>query len=222
MMRVLIADRAPIFRRGLVEALSGVADITVVGEVGDAVSACAAVAHQATAGDPIDIVLVDLHLPDDGGAAACRALRDTVSAPYVLVLAEGAEEPGLAEAIRAGARGYLTRSCTVEELRDAVSTVAAGDSLLSAALVSQLLDELVTLSGRRERRSAGAIALSHREREVLSLVAEGMNNRSIAESLFISENTVKNHIRNIHEKLGVHSRMEAVVRAVREGVLQIA
>ena len=222
MVRVLVADRAPIFRRGLIEALAGVTGVTVIGEVGDASSASAEVAHQSTAGDPVDLVLLDLHLPAHGGAVACRALRVASPTPYVLVLAEGAEDPGLAEAVRAGARGYLSRSCSLDELRAAVATVATGDSLLSPSLVSQLLDELVSLSDRRERRSVGAIALSHREREVLGLVAEGMNNRSIAEKLYISENTVKNHVRNIHEKLGVHSRMEAVVRAVREGVLQIA
>lgn len=222
MVRVLVADRAPIFRRGLIEALTGVAGIAVVGEVGDASSACSAVLHQSTAGDPVDVVLVDLQLPAQGGAAACRSLRDCEPAPHVLVLADGAEDPGLADAVRAGARGYLSRSCSVEELREAILAVSAGESLLSPALVSQLLDELVSLSARRERQSAGAIALSHREREVLSLVAEGLNNRSIAERLYISENTVKNHVRNIHEKLGVHSRIEAVIRAVREGVLQIA
>ena len=89
-------------------------------------------------------------------------------------------------------------------------------------MASRLLDEFAVLVRRHESPPEGAGALSRRELEVLTLVAQGLNNRAIAEQLFISENTVKNHIRNIHEKLQVHSRMEAVVRAVREGVLQIA
>jgi two-component system NarL family response regulator len=124
--------------------------------------------------------------------------------------------------VRAGARGYLLTDTTPAELVDALRAVAAGSSLLSPAMASRLLDEFAVLVRRNEAPAEGAGSLSRRELEVLTLVAQGLNNRAIAEALFISENTVKNHIRNIHEKLQVHSRMEAVVRAVREGVLQIA
>ncbi len=124
--------------------------------------------------------------------------------------------------MRAGARGYLLKDTTPNELVHAVRAVAAGSSLLSPAMATRLLDEFAVLVRRQDGPAEGTGSLSRRELEVLTLVAQGLNNRSIAEQLFISENTVKNHIRNIHEKLQVHSRMEAVVRAVREGVLQIA
>jgi two-component system NarL family response regulator len=140
----------------------------------------------------------------------------------VVVLTDADDDAALAGAVRAGARGYLLRDTTADELVEAVVTVAAGNSLLSPAMAVRLLDEFAVLVRRHDGAGEGTGSLSRRELEVLTLVAQGLNNRAIAESLFISENTVKNHVRNIHEKLQVHSRMEAVVRAVRDGVLQIA
>ena len=137
----------------------------------------------------------------------------------VVVLAEDDRDGGLAAAVRAGARGYVIRDVEPVELLEALRTVAAGRSLLSPAVVSRMLDEFAQLVRRSDAISDGAMALSARELEVLRLVADGLNNRTVAERLFISENTVKNHVRSIHEKLQVHSRMEAVVRARRDGLL---
>jgi DNA-binding NarL/FixJ family response regulator len=99
--------------------------------------------------------------------------------------------------------------------------VSAGASLISPAVASRLLDELALATRRNDVLGEGAGTLSRRELDVLRLIAQGLNNKAIAASLYISENTVKNHVRSIHEKLQVHSRMEAVVRAVREGLLQV-
>ena len=140
----------------------------------------------------------------------------------VVVLTDADDDADLAGAVRAGARGYLLKDTTALEMVDAVRAVASGSSLLSPAMAARLLDEFAVLVRRQDGSTEGTGALSRRELEVLTLVAQGLNNRAIAEALFISENTVKNHVRNIHEKLQVHSRMEAVVRAVRDGVLQIA
>ena len=140
----------------------------------------------------------------------------------VLVVASAASTADLAGAVRAGANGVLARESTPEELVGAVRTVAEGRTLLSAEMAATLLDEFASLVRRADGQEPGPARLTARELDVLRLVAQGLNNRAIAERLFISENTVKNHVRSIHEKLQVHSRTEAVVRAVRDGLLAIA
>jgi two-component system NarL family response regulator len=215
-VRVLVVDRQPLFRRGVAEVIAGQRDLALVGETDDGRLALELVRRTRA-----DVVLLDLGVPD-GGVEACAKLRDARPEVRVVVLAHADDDADLAGAVRAGARGYLLKDTTPEELVEALRAVAAGNSLLSPAMASRLLDEFAVLVRRNEGATEGSASLSRRELEVLTLVAQGLNNRAIAERLFISENTVKNHIRNIHEKLQVHSRMEAVVRAVRDGVLQIA
>jgi DNA-binding NarL/FixJ family response regulator len=215
-VRVVVADRQPLFRRGVVEVIAGEPDLVVVGETDDGAQVLALVDRVRA-----DVVLLDLTIPG-GGVEACALLRDARPDVRVVVLAHADDDAELGGAVRAGARGYLLKDTTPLEMVDAVRAVAAGNSLLSPAMAARVLDEFAVLVRRHEGPAEGTGALSRRELEVLTLVAQGLNNRSIAEELFISENTVKNHVRNIHEKLQVHSRMEAVVRAVRDGVLQIA
>jgi len=191
-------------------------DLTVVGETDDG----SLVLDLVTRYDA-DVVLLDLGVTG-GGVEAITVLRAARPDVHVVVLTHADHDEDLAGAVRAGARGYLLTDTSPEELVEALRAVAAGSSLLSPAMATRLLDEFAVLVRRNEGAAEGTGSLSRRELEVLTLVAQGLNNRTIAETLFISENTVKNHIRNIHEKLQVHSRMEAVVRAVREGLLQIA
>src|SRR5919199_2314910 len=133
-----------------------------------------------------------------------------------------ASSAALNDAIKAGASGYLLKEISIEEVSDAVRAVHAGQSLISPSMASKLLTEFATMVKRRdERTQVPGPRLTDRELEVLKLVARGMNNRDIGQELFISENTVKNHVRNILEKLHLHSRMEAVVYAVREKLLDI-
>lgn len=213
---MLVVDRQPLFRRGVADVLAAEDDLVLVGQTDNGLAVLDLVADLE-----VDVVLLDLGIPG-GGVEACALLRRNRPAVRVVVFANADDDADLGGAVRAGARGYLLKDTTADELVEAVRTVASGSSLLSPAMASRLLDEFAVLVRRHEGPPEGAGSLSRRELEVLTLVAEGMNNRAIAEKLFISENTVKNHIRNIHEKLQVHSRMEAVVRAVREGVLQIA
>ena len=215
-VRVLVADRQPIFRRGVVDVFAAEPDMVVVGETADATDVLDLVERVGAT-----LVLLDLGVPG-GGVDACALLRAARPDVRVVVLTQADDDADLAGAVRAGARGYLLKDTSPEELVEAVRAVAAGSSLLSPAMASRLLDEFAVLVRRQDGMAEGSASLSRRELEVLTLVAQGLNNRAIAEQLFISENTVKNHIRNIHEKLQVHSRMEAVVRAVRDGVLQIA
>ena len=123
--------------------------------------------------------------------------------------------------MRAGARGYVRRDVLPDELVDAIMTVASGGSLISPNVAGRLLDEFASVTRRSDGIVEGTSALSRRELDVLRLIAQGLNNKAIAASLYISENTVKNHVRSIHEKLQVHSRMEAVVQAVRDGLLEV-
>jgi two-component system NarL family response regulator len=130
------------------------------------------------------------------------------------------EEDDLYEAIKAGANGYLLKEISIDEVADAIRAVVAGQSLISPSMASKLLLEFAMLARQAEERMV-VPRLTEREIEVLRLVARGMSNREASEQLFISENTVKNHVRNILEKLHLHSRMEAVVYAVRERLLDI-
>lgn len=215
--RIVVVDPQPMFRRGISSALADDAQLTLVAECPDVMSALGKVARGQA-----DVVLCDVTLADPDGTPAPTRLRQEWPESHLVVITTGEHEADLATAVRAGARGYLLRDCSPEELRQAVVAAAQGRSLLPPSIASRLLDEFALMARRNEAGPEGIGALSRREREVLALVAEGLNNRAIAERLFISENTVKNHVRNIHEKLGVHTRMEAVVRAVREGLLKIA
>ena len=191
-MRVLVADRQPLFRRGVADVLSAEPGIELVGQTDDGLAVLDLVTDLE-----VDVVLLDLGIPG-GGVDACALLRRTRPGVRVVVVANADDDADLGGAVRAGARGYLLKDTTAEELVEAVRTVASGSSLLSPAMASRLLDEFAVLVRRHEGPPEGAGSLSRRELEVLTLVAQGLNNRAIAEQLFISENTVKNHISNNH------------------------
>jgi DNA-binding NarL/FixJ family response regulator len=216
-IRVLIVDDHALFRRGLQMVLEGEKDIEVVGEANDGAEAI----KQAESTSP-DVVLMDVRMPKRTGIEATRAIKDTLPLTKILMLTISDEEADLYEAIKAGASGYLLKEISIEEVANAVRSVQAGQSLISPSMASKLLTEFAAMVKRRdERNSVPGPRLTDRELEVLKLVAKGLNNRDIGTELYISENTVKNHVRNILEKLHLHSRMEAVVYAVREKLLDI-
>ncbi len=214
---MLVVDDHALFRRGLEIVLAQEPDIEVVGEAGDGAEAV----EQAADLLP-DVVLMDVRMPRRSGIEACTAIKDVVPSARIIMLTISDEEGDLYEAIKAGATGYLLKEISIDEVATAIRAVAGGQSLISPAMASKLLTEFATLIKRDgDRHQVPAPRLTERELEVLRLVARGLNNRDIAKQLFISENTVKNHIRNILEKLQLHSRMEAVVYAVREKLLEI-
>ncbi len=216
-IRVLVVDDHALFRRGLEIVLAQESDIEVVGEAGDGAEAV----EQAADLLP-DVVLMDVRMPRRSGIEACTAIKDVVPSARIIMLTISDEESDLYDAIKAGATGYLLKEISIDEVATAIRAVAGGQSLISPAMASKLLTEFATLIKRDgNRQQVPAPRLTERELEVLRLVARGLNNRDIAKQLFISENTVKNHIRNILEKLQLHSRMEAVVYAVREKLLEI-
>jgi DNA-binding NarL/FixJ family response regulator len=133
----------------------------------------------------------------------------------IIMLTVSDEEADLYDAVVYGASGYLLKDSSIDEVANAVRLVADGQSLISPSMAAKLLDEFKQMS-RGDRQAVPAPRLTERELEVLRLVAQGLNNREIGRQLFISENTVKNHVRNMLEKLQLHSRMDAVMYAVRE------
>jgi len=216
-IRVLVVDDHALFRRGLEMVLDAEPDIEVVGEAGNGAEALA----RAIETTP-DVVLMDVRMPRGGGIDACTSIKDAVPSAKIIMLTISDEEADLFEAIKAGAMGYLLKEISIDEVAGSVRAVAEGQSLISPSMATKLLTEFASMIKRGdERQPIPGPRLTEREMGVLRLVAKGLNNRDIAKALFISENTVKNHIRNILEKLQLHSRMEAVVYAVREKLLEI-
>jgi two-component system NarL family response regulator len=216
-IRVLIVDDHGLFRRGLEATLQLEPDIEVVGEAGDGGDALVKAQELLP-----DVVLMDVKMPRRGGIEACIAIKEAVPSARIVMLTMSDDEADLYEAVKAGASGYLLKEIPAEELAGSIRSVHEGQSLINPSLASKLLTEFATMSRRTTSpQSVPAPKLTAREMEVLRAVARGLNNREIAKELFISENTVKNHIRNILEKLQLHSRMEAVVYAVREKLLEI-
>ena len=214
---VVIADDHALFRRGLTMVLESEPDIEVVGEANDGHE----VVTLAEKYMP-DLVLMDVRMPGRGGIDAAQAIKDAVPHTKILMLTISDEEEDLYDAIKVGASGYLLKEISIEEVADSIRQVHAGQSLISPSMASKLLTEFAAMARKdEEKQQMPTPRLTDREMEVLTLVAQGLNNRDIAKELFISENTVKNHVRNILEKLHLHSRMEAVVYAVREKLLEI-
>ncbi len=230
-VRIVIADDHAVYRRGLRRALGGEPTVAVVAEADDGLEAIARVEELVP-----DVVLMDIRMPRLNGIDATREIRSRVPSVRVVMLTVSEEEDDLFEAIKAGANGYLLKELPADDVATAVRAVANGDSLITPSMASKLLREFNALATRaagpaRPPRDAHPPAeqaagprgpaepvLSPRELEVLTLVAEGLSNRSVADQLYISENTVKNHMGNILEKLQLHSRTEAVMYAVRRGL----
>jgi DNA-binding NarL/FixJ family response regulator len=210
-----MADDQALFRRGLFVLLDSEPGIEVVAEAKDGEEAIAKAAELAP-----DVVLLDVRMPRMDGIEAARRIRELLPSTKVLMLTVSDEEDDLYEAIKAGANGYLLKEVSVEDVAAAIHAVVQGQSFISPSMASKLLREFNALARQAaEREQLPAPVLTVRELEVLRLVARGMSNRDVADQLFISENTVKNHVRNILEKLHLHSRMEAVMYAVRQHLL---
>lgn len=217
-LRVLVCDDHALFRRGLQMVLDQEPGLELAGEASDGVE----VVQKAQELMP-DVILMDVRMPKKSGIEAAAEIKEILPHVKILMLTISDEEADLYEAIKAGASGYLLKEIPIEEVADAIRSVWAGQSRISPSMASKLLTEFAAMSkATDEKPTMPTPKLTDREMEVLRLVAQGMNNRDIAKALYISENTVKNHIRNILEKLHLHSRMEAVVYAVREKMIEIS
>jgi len=211
-IRVLIADDHTVVRDGLAAVLARRPDITVVGEASNGIQAV----EKAVQLRP-DVILMDLRMPEMDGAEAMRRIREQDPNVQFLVLTTFDNDEYIFEAIQAGAKGYLLKDASREDLFRAVVAVYRGESLIQPAVASRVLDRFVELS----RRTVPAETLSDREVEVLRLMARGAANKEIAGELYISESTVKTHIANIFQKLDVNDRTEAVTKALQKGIIRL-
>lgn len=213
MTRVIVVDDQALVREGI-RALLQVAGIDVVAEAEDGRVALAAIAEH-----PVDVVLMDLRMPRRDGIWALEQLRAQDSQVPVLVLTTFDDDELVLQALRAGARGYLLKDVTVEQLARAVRILEGGGTLISPSVTDALLRAIRSGPAPAEDRAVPIQALTDREIDVLRLLAEGYSNREVAELLHLAEGTVKNHISMILQKLGARDRTNAVLRALREGVL---
>jgi len=211
---VLVVDDQELFRRGLVMVLSGEEGIRIVGEAPDGDTAIEMVSTLAP-----DVVLLDVRMPGRSGIQTCAAIKGLSPSARIIMLTASDEEADLYDAVKNGASGYLLKDSSIDQVEQAIRLVAEGQSLISPAMATKLLEEFKQISNAEP--DLPTPRLTARELQVLRLVARGHNNRQVAGELFISENTVKNHVRNILEKLQLHSRMEAVMYAVRERLLDV-
>ena len=214
-IKVLIVDDHEMVRDGLSEMMEREEDFTVVGEAQNGLEAV----EKTKALNP-DVVLMDLRMPDMDGVEAMRQIRAVQDDVKFLVLTTYDSDEYIFDAIEAGAKGYLLKDTSREELFRAVRTVNRGESLIEPAVVSRLLDRLTELSHRAAHGPEHG-ALSEREVEVLQLMARGSANKQIASDLSITESTVKTHVANIFQKLEVSHRTEAVTKAISQGIIKL-
>jgi DNA-binding NarL/FixJ family response regulator len=206
--RVLIVDDHEVLAASLAQVLDHEADLTVVGAAGTLERARAQLATEKP-----DVVLLDHRLPDGDGVEAIPDLLALRPEASIVVLTATTADHVLVAAIEGGASGFVSKTRGLDEVTSAVRAAAAGESVISPEMLARLLPRL------HRRAAAPRDKLTERERDVLQLLAEGLSNAAIAERLFVSVHTVRNHVANLSNKLGAHSKLEALSIAVREGLL---
>jgi DNA-binding NarL/FixJ family response regulator len=213
-IRLVIAEDETITREMLARLLALEDDIEVVGTASDGVKALTVLRHQ----NP-DVLLTDINMPQMNGIDLTDTLRREMPDIKVVILTIYNDDDRVFAAIKAGARGYVLKDSRPEETIAAVRAAGKGEALLHPSLVSRVLSEFGRLSTQKAADNAVFAELTDREREVLTEIGKGRRNKEIADALFISEKTVKNHISNIFAKLEVNSRAEAALLAARQGLV---
>ncbi|MET9609891.1 response regulator transcription factor [Streptomyces sp. NPDC006512] len=215
-IRVMIADDQMMVRQGFTVLLNAQPDIEVVGQAVDGADAVAKVAELGP-----DVVLMDIRMPGMGGIEATSIITSTPgSAVKVLVLTTFDLDEYVYEALRAGASGFLLKDASADQLAEAVRVVAGGEALLSPNITKRLITEFSRLGAPRAPSKARIDALTERETEVLSLIAQGLSNAEIAEHLIVAEQTVKTHVSRVLVKLGLRDRTQAAVFAYETGLVR--
>ncbi|MDA8234723.1 MAG: response regulator transcription factor [Clostridia bacterium] len=214
-IKVLLVDDHVLFRKGIHGILAEDVSVVVVGEAGNGVEAC----QKALECKP-DVILMDINMPELDGVAATKKIRTLQPDIKIIMLTVQEDDEYLFEAIKGGAQGYLLKNLEPEELVGYIKGVMRGEAPISKAMASKILVEFANMA---QMATSGPVGdkkeLSFREREVLRMVAQGATNKEIASELCISENTVKNHLRNILDKLQLENRVQAAAYAMREGII---
>jgi two-component system response regulator NreC len=214
-IRVVVVDDHTLMRQGLVGLLDESPDIVVIGQAGDAATALDVI----EAAKP-DVVLMDVGLPGVSGLELTARVKRSVPDTQVLVVTMYEREDYLFEALRAGASGYVLKGADINDLLTAVRTVAQGETYLYQSLTGKLVaDYLSRIDDGADRK--GYEGLSEREREVLSLIAEGLTTAQIADKLFLSPHTVQTHRDHLMTKLDLHSRVALTKYAIRKGLIKL-
>ena len=208
-IRVFLADDHPVVRQGLRTFLESRPGMEVVGEAGDGDSAVDGVERLRP-----DVVLMDLVMPGRDGVAAIRLIRERAPETRVVVLTSFASDDQVVPAVQAGAAGYLLKDVEPSGLEAAIRLVHDGEALLDPQIAGRVMDQVAHPSP-----SGDLASLTPRERQVLELLGRGLSNRELADTLVVSEKTVKTHVSNILMKLGVHDRTQAALLAVRAGLV---
>jgi NarL family two-component system response regulator LiaR len=209
-IRVMLVDDHDMVRRGLAAFLNVKPDLELVAEASNGLEALA-ICERSTP----DVILMDLVMPEMDGAAATRALREQFPGVQVIALTSFQEKDLIRDALEAGAIGYLLKNVTIDELAVAIRAAHSGQSTLAPEALQTLL-QMKSL----EQTSPRDFSLTEREMEVLALLVEGLNNREIAERLYVSRATAKAHVSHILDKMNVGNRGEAIAVALREGIIQ--
>lgn len=211
-IRLLIVDDHPVVRDGLTAMLKRQRDFSIVGEAKDGREAV----QRASELRP-DVILMDLRMPELDGVGAMREIQENDPEARFIVLTTYDSEEAIFDAINAGAKGYLLKDASRDELFRAVRAVHHGESLIQPSVTGRILDRLAQLS----RQGPKVDVLSERELEVLKYMAKGSGNKEIASALSVTENTVKTHVANIFQKLGVNNRTEAVTQALQRDIIEL-
>jgi DNA-binding NarL/FixJ family response regulator len=212
-IRIVLVDDQTLVRQGIRSLLELAGDITIVGEAGDGDEALGAIAREKP-----DVVLLDVRMPKKNGLDVLRELKTKDAVPPVILLTTFDDDETFLAAVRAGAKGYLLKDVSLEQLTDAIRAVAAGGTVIRPAMTERILRGLEHMP-----RDFDALSppdpLTKREIEILRLMAGGYSNREIADALGTAEGTVKNHASSILSKLGVRDRTRAVLKAIELGYI---
>lgn len=215
-IRILLADDHALLRQGTAELLQHEPDFEIVGQAGDGLEAVR-MAHEARP----DIVIMDVRMPVLSGIDATRQLQRELPKVRVLVLTAYDDDQYVFSLLQAGASGYLLKTAPASELIRSIRQVQVGESPLSPAIARKVVARLNASASPTAQEAASPEALTPRELEILQFLAQGMNNRDIAEALYISDRTVQTHLTNIFAKMQVSSRLEAVLKGIRMGWLTL-
>jgi RNA polymerase sigma factor (sigma-70 family) len=213
MLTLLIVDDHGIFREGLRALLDLEPDFSVIGEASSGNEAL-----QFLEANVPDVILLDLHLPDGNGADFCRQILAIDPSPRVLILSAYDDDQEITAALVAGAAGYVLKTIDVERLAENVRSVHRGEVLLAPSVAAKVVQQLSRLREDSDRGEEALTVLTPREREVFRLAARGLRNSEIAEALFLSEKTIKTHLRNIYSKLKLSNKADLRLFAQKLGL----